>query len=479
VGSRARASELLPSTILATAAILGVIAALQPLYAVAAVAAIVLAYVVFNDLAVGFAVLAFLSFLETLPSSSSLSPAKGAGLLLAVAWLARFSSSERRERDLFADHPYLTWTLILFFAWACLSLVWSTSVGIALESLGRYGPNILLLPIAYTAIRNRRDLMLVLGAILLGAFVAAAVGVLQPPNANVVEDTRATGTVGDPNELAAFLLVGLALAAGLCLGRDRAPLLRLIAAVTVPLCAAGVFLSLSRGGLVALAVMMVAGTMLAGRWRLAISVMLVLVATGGVIYFTQLAPLPARERITTSNGGTGRSDIWKLGLRMVRAHPITGVGVGQFPVVSPDYALQPGELMRADLIFSTAPKVTHNTYLEILSELGFPGLLLFLGAIATCLACALRAARLWARRQQRSMEALARGVLLGLIGMLTADFFISDMYTKLLWVLLAICPALLSLARSEASEAEAADGEPAMSGARPLYAAPGLSGGAA
>ncbi len=55
------------------------------------------------------------------------------------------------------------------------------------------------------------------------------------------------------------------------------------------------------------------------------------------------------------------------------------------------------------------------------------------------------------------MEALARAVLLGLIGMLVADFFISQMYSKLLWVLLALGPAMLAIARRESD-----DGLPAL-----------------
>jgi O-antigen ligase len=181
------------------------------------------------------------------------------------------------------------------------------------------------------------------------------------------------------------------------------------------------------------------------------------VAIGGILYFTELAPLPARERVTTANGGTGRSDIWKLGLRMVHAHPVTGVGVGNFPVVSPDYALQPGSLQRADLIFSEAPKITHNTYLEVASEEGIPGALLFVIAVGSCLFCSLRAARIWSARGDPSMEALARSVFLGLFGMLVADFFISEMFSKLLWVMLTIGPALLALAVAERDAAETAE----------------------
>jgi O-antigen ligase len=456
MNARPRAFELLPSTIVATAALLGVLAALQPLYAVAATAALIVAYVVFNDLAMGFALLTFLSFIDALPTSSSLSPAKAVGFLLAAAWLARYASAERGERDLFADLPKLTWALVAFFVWAMLSLLWATSISASTTTLVRYAPNILLIPIAYTAIRTRRDVMLVFGAIVLGAIIAASFSFLQPPDPNTIEEGgRATGTVGDPNELAALLLVGLTLSTGLVLGKGRAPLLRLLAGFTIALCAGGIFLSLSRGGLIALGVVLVAGTFFAGRWRVALTVMLVTVAAGGVLYFTTLAPLPARERITTSNGGSGRSDIWKLGLRMFRAHPITGVGAGNFSVVSADYALQPGTLVRADLVFAEAPKITHNTYLQVLSEMGIPGLTFFLLAVLSSLACSFRAARLWAQRGQDGMEALARSVLLAMLGLLAADFFISQMYSKLLWVMLALGPVLLSVARSERDEPDA------------------------
>jgi O-antigen ligase len=443
---------------LAAAAALGVVAALEPLIAVGVAGAIVFAYIVFADLAVGFAVLGFLGFLDTLPTSGSLSLAKGAGLLLAVAWLARFSMGGGGQRDFFGEHPHLTWVLIAFFGWATVTLVWAPQTGTAITALSRYAPNLLLLPIAYTAVRTRRDLAIVCGAIVCGAVLAASYGILQPPQAGLIEESsRATGTVGDPNELAAFLLVGLALAAGFALGRGRSPAVRIAASLAVPVCAAGIFLSLSRGGLVALGAVLLASTVFAGRWRLPITAILVAVAVGGLLYFTQLAPLPARERVSTANGGTGRSDLWKLGLRMVQAHPVTGVGVGNFPAVSADYTLQPGTITRADFIFSAAPKVTHNTYLEIMSEMGVPGFLLFIATVLSCLACALQAARVWAARADTTMEALARGVFLGLFGMLVADFFISDMYTKLLWVMLAIGPAMLAVARVEVRDATQQD----------------------
>ena len=43
--------------------------------------------------------------------------------------------------------------------------------------------------------------------------------------------------------------------------------MRLAAAIVVPICVFGVFLTLSRGGLVALGAALMAAILMAGRWR--------------------------------------------------------------------------------------------------------------------------------------------------------------------------------------------------------------------
>ena len=121
MNTRPRALELVSSTILAGAAIVGVLAAIQPLIAVGVVGAIVLAYVVFNDLAMGFAVLAFVSFLDTLPTSGALSLAKGASI--SSRWRGwRLRHGPKRRGRLLLRGSLLTSILIAFFGLATLSL---------------------------------------------------------------------------------------------------------------------------------------------------------------------------------------------------------------------------------------------------------------------------------------------------------------------------------------------------------------------
>ena len=130
---------------------------------------------------------------------------------------------------------------------------------------------------------------------------------------------------------------------------------------------------------------------------------------------------------------------------MVQAHPGTGVGVGNYQTSAVHYLLQPGVILRPEFIVDT-PKVAHNTYLQVLAELGVPGIAMFLAIIGFSLLCILRAARIFERLGDPPMELLSRALLVALCGVLAADFFISEEFSKQLWLLLGLGPALLGIA---------------------------------
>ena len=50
------------------------------------------------------------------------------------------------------------------------------------------------------------------------------------------------------------------------------------------------------------------------------------------------------------------------------------------------------------------------------------------------------------------MEALSLAIVVSLVALLAADFFISEQYSKQLWLLLATGPALLGIATRTVSE---------------------------
>ncbi|HTB50443.1 MAG TPA: O-antigen ligase family protein [Solirubrobacteraceae bacterium] len=432
---------------LTAAAAVGALSGLNPKIGVGLAFGLAFAALVLSNVTVALCVLAFLSFLDILPTIEALSLAKIAGLLLAISWLATITS-RRDSPSLARDRPWLTVALIGFAAWATLSIVWSPVHGAALTALFRYLPNLLLFPIAYTAIRNRKHVFAVVMMLIAGAALAAVAGVLSPPpNPGAFEPARATGTIGDANELAAALVVGLFLASAVLFDRARPAFVRGACACTAVLCLGGIVLSLSRGGLVALGVAALVAVVVAGRWRAPMLAAAVAICASAVFYFVSVASLPARERVTEVGTGTGRTDLWTVGLRMVSAHPLNGVGVGNFQYASIHYLLQPGLIHRGDFIIST-PKIAHNTYLQAFAELGIPGGVLLLLIIATGAGCTLMAARVAARTGELELELLARGVFVGTAGFLAASFFISENYSKLMWILLALGPALLAIARA-------------------------------
>jgi O-antigen ligase len=143
---------------------------------------------------------------------------------------------------------------------------------------------------------------------------------------------------------------------------------------------------------------------------------------------------------------SGRSDIWRVGWRMVQAHPLTGVGSGNFQAASIHYVQGIGSLTSAYLIVDV-PHVAHNVYLELLADLGIPGLLAFLGVAGFSMLAAGKAARRFERGGDTEMELVARSMVLALVAFMSADFFLSGEFSKQLWLTFALCPAILALSQ--------------------------------
>ncbi|HEY1833123.1 MAG TPA: O-antigen ligase family protein [Solirubrobacteraceae bacterium] len=433
------------------AAAIGVAAGVHPQLGVEAAVAIALVAAVLANLTLGLCMFTLFSFLDVINAGGDdLSFLKVAGLLLFLSWYAAGatrahrresesgSGSESNSRSLLSSHPGLLAAGAALVGWSALSLAWAASPGDAASASERFLLNLLLLPIVFGAVRRREQLLWVVIAFVAGAALSSAIGLLH------TADERLTGTIGDANEEAAVLVAGLMLAAGLAAGYKRGSPQRMWAALAGVFIFAGLLGTVSRGGLVASGFALAAGAIFGGRWRRQAFVALLAgaVLVGG--YFAVLAPLEARQHFSSSDT-TGRADLWKVGWSMFQAHPALGVGAGNFQDASVRYVNRSGPLTRADLIVDV-PHVAHNVYLELLDDLGVPGLLAFLATAIAAISIAQLAASRYERAGDTQLELLARLMILAMIGMLAADFFISDQFSKQLWLLFALPPALLALA---------------------------------
>lgn len=436
-------------------ALLGALAGASPLLAVAAVVGAGFITLTIVNVRLGLCLFTVLAFVDLLPVPLGpvVSFTKLAGFILALSWLVSIVYGKSSGRGLLDDQPGAVLLVAAFVAWATATSAWALSPGTALGAAGRYGLDALLFVIACGVLRTRRDVAWIVGAFVAGAAMSAAYGIAVPPSSSGSEDVaRVSGTVGDPNEFAALLVAALPLAIALAAGHGWHRRLRALGAGAAALSVAGILLSVSRGGLVALAVVLIAGLVLAGRWRAKLLLIVPLVVGASAGYL--LSDPGALQRLTTGNAGTGRTDLWTVGLRIVADRPVQGVGAGNFADATINYLLRPGVLPRSDLIDNT-PKVAHNMYLEVLADLGLPGALLFACLIGVAFACGLRAARGFARQRDGPMEMIARAWLIGMAGMLAADAFLSAEFDKQLWLMLALGPALLAVARASSARTAA------------------------
>jgi len=449
---------MLPIAIGFAAVLLGLVAAVAPQYALAGMLALIIAPIVFAKPIVGLCTLVFMSFLEAYSGLAGVvSVTKLIGGILILAWLGIAATSRSRDRStrgLVGREPLLAASLALFAGWAAASLVWAESPAAALSSLGRYALDFALFPIALIAIRNRGHVLWIVGSFLAGAFVVVALGVLDGSLQSSSGDDRLSGAGVNPNQLGTYLVVVVVVAAVLTANRRWSPTARTAVFAITGLAGIAVLMTLSRGALVGLAAALLVAPVAIGRGRRSVAILFVIIAAvGSVAFYAALAPAGSVDRVThpERGGGTGREDLWRVGLRIVKDKPLTGVGAGNFPVASVHYLLRPGASNRDEIIVDKQ-KVAHNIYLTVMTELGTIGFVLFALILGQCLIRSGEAAHRFRDQHDLTMELVARGLFLALISLFVADFFSSALYSKQLWLLLAIAPALVAIAeRSEVS----------------------------
>jgi len=246
----------------------------------------------------------------------------------------------------------------------------------------------------------------------------------------------------NPNDLAALALLPLSLAAAL-LVTERRVWVRAVAwggVVVLPLL---ILMTQSRGGILALSVVGVFA--LGGKLRRLRP--LVLTAAAAVLIVT-VTPASVWERMTglskamdthslrdadPEGSAEARYDIWHVATRIIADHPWAGTGVGTYREVHAEYAPTVDLGSRAAL----GSRDTHSTYLNVLAETGYPGLLLFLTVVLSTLYRAERTRK----RCQRTMLASSQQLLyleLGLVGFCVAGFFGSFARLAFLYLDLAL-----------------------------------------
>jgi O-antigen ligase len=344
----------------------------------------------------------------------------------------------------------ITQIIVAFTVWVGVTLPFSTWRSNSLES-GRESFQCLMTFVAVSGlVISGRQCIRIIQTLGWASFVGAALsfryGSMETGRLELFQ-----GSFKDPNEYAMTLLMGLPL---LALSVRADSLFLRIAGGVGTLLTFYVFLRTgSRGGMIALLAM---GLVL--FWGVSLSKkVVVLVAAGAALaigfavlpnyiqarYGTFFAadesgPMSEEERAMLQGADVdsteGRLGVLYDGLRLTAKHPLFGVGPGNFAVARWSEGAAEGKRVGWN--------VTHNTYVQLSSEIGIPGALLFIAFLYRAFQATRRVVKNGAVNGYPELARAAYHLQLSFVALCVAAFFLSLGYFPAFYVLGAIALSL-------------------------------------
>lgn len=336
--------------------------------------------------------------------------------------------------------PWRTWrtgslfrpllaTLGVYVLLAFLSVPFSIWVGGSMSAAINLLPAVcLMLMTAVTAARHgvRPIMLLLMAALGLLSLAQILKGVAVEPGRYTV------GPSFDPNDMGTLL--GAMIPIGVALTMQRGPIAsRLLMGVCSALALLALARTGSRGGFVTLALASLGTTlMLRGPKKMlvlgaAVVSMGLMIALGPPAFRTRVTAMLSGEKDYNFTERGGRILVWQRGLVHMIRHPVTGVGIANFPTAE-------GEMLKEEGIRG-AWMAPHNSYLQAGVELGFPGFITFLVLVGFLLRRSWKAAR---RRDARPLDFALFGAI---VGYLAGSFFLSNAFAATIFLFVGLLAA--------------------------------------
>jgi putative inorganic carbon (hco3(-)) transporter len=217
-----------------------------------------------------------------------------------------------------------------------------------------------------------------------------------------------TGIFNDPNDLGMTFVMSVPLLLLIIFRPATWLILRVLGLAGLALVLVALYYTNSRGAIVGLGAVMVCYSFVKFRMIPAVIVAVVLV---GVIAVA--APSRGTEIDAGESSAQSRIQSWAVGWTMLKWHPITGVGYGQYT----EYH----------------PRVAHNSFVHTFAELGLLGAFSLVGMFYWYF----KGIRLIPDKDP-DLASWRRALIVSAVGMLTCGWFLSRQYVPIFYVLLAI-----------------------------------------
>jgi O-antigen ligase len=256
------------------------------------------------------------------------------------------------------------------------------------------------------------------------------------------------GTIFDPNDIAFLLISILPLSFIFITGKESFFKKKMAAAsILISLCV--ILMTGSRGGFVGLVAVFVmiffskSGVLRKShKIALVTAILIVFISYGTRIDMDRYMSITNIEDDYNVTDEFGRIAIWKTALGITLSNPITGVGVNCFPEAI--------GLEREDRGLAPRWQVTHNSYLQVSSELGLMGIIVFISIIMGCIKNFSYCTKMeTSSAEADEMKMISELLRTGLIGTAIIAFFLSQAYSILFTVYFAFSASIRKLTISD------------------------------
>jgi putative inorganic carbon (HCO3(-)) transporter len=173
--------------------------------------------------------------------------------------------------------------------------------------------------------------------------------------------------------------------------------------------------------------------------RYKVKAMLVLILVASISF--QFIPAAQKQRFQVA--GEDRTSItrienWKKGIKMAEMYPVFGVGYKNWGIADAKY-------------FNGNGLLSHNIFIECLSELGYTGLIIFVLLIYSTVKSNRETRRNVSMNgdvQNKFIYYMAHALDSALIGYLVSGFFVTVLYYPYFWINLSMTVALNNISKT-------------------------------
>lgn len=355
--------------------------------------------------------------------TETFSAVKILGILLFGAWIVRALVRAEPLRV----SPALAWAALLGFA-VGLSLLLSPNPADGVFDSLRYALFIVFFFLVLQLTHDTAHVRRIVRVMVLSSTLAAAWGLY---GFVVLGLERAAGPIEDPNDFAYLMVCVVPLAAYL-ISSDRRR--RVLWGICFLLLLGATLATLSRGALVGLAALapwaILTRRVPIGGVVLGVGALLSVAAVAFAVWAPLLNDRLEQKGNISAKNVTARQALWSASVRMAEDRPLTGVGPGRFGIEAPGY-------VRNNPLVLEKP-VVHNSYLQVLAELGALGLFAFVAFLVSSWRLLGRSRRRAIAEDDVDGRRLATAMQASLIVAIVAGVFLSEQLTTPFWLIGAL-----------------------------------------